>query len=439
METLLAPLRDMEEFTQLKTALEQGESPLEVVGGMDAQKAHMIYGLRQAKGVNLIVTYNEIRAKELLEDMAMYDRQAMYYPAKDLIFYSADVHGQAIAKERLKVVKALSEQKNLTVITTIDAGMDHCFSFEKYEKQKIEITPDKEFDLEQLQKQLSAMGYEKAAQVEQEGEFSVRGGIVDIFPLTEESPVRIEFWDTQVDTIRSIDVQSQRSVEELEEVVIFPAGEIFLSEDEAAAGLHQIGKDMEKNCRELKEQGKREEAARLRQNVENFRETFQAYHGMVNLESYIGYFARETVSFFDYFKGKNVCVFLDEPNRCRERAQAVEYEFRESMTSRLEKGYILPGQMEVLYDTSAVYAKLGGYPLVLMTALDTPMKEMVVDRKFFLQVQSSPSYNNKFCPAGKRPGSLPEKEIQGAFGIGIRDQRTQTVSGSAGIRSSCVL
>lgn len=275
METLLAPLRDMEEFTQLKTALEQGESPLEVVGGMDAQKAHMIYGLRQAKGVNLIVTYNEIRAKELLEDMAMYDRQAMYYPAKDLIFYSADVHGQAIAKERLKVVKALSEQKNLTVITTIDAGMDHCFSFEKYEKQKIEITPDKEFDLEQLQKQLSAMGYEKAAQVEQEGEFSVRGGIVDIFPLTEESPVRIEFWDTQVDTIRSIDVQSQRSVEELEEVVIFPAGEIFLSEDEAAAGLHQIGKDMEKNCRELKEQGKREEAARLRQNVENFRETFQ--------------------------------------------------------------------------------------------------------------------------------------------------------------------
>lgn len=74
---------------------------------------------------------------------------------------------------------------------------------------------------------------------------------------------------------------------------------------------------------------------------------------MVNLESYIGYFARGTVSFFDYFKGKNVCVFLDEPNRCRERAQAVEYEFRESMTSRLEKGYILPGQMEVLYDTSA--------------------------------------------------------------------------------------
>lgn len=401
METLLAPLRDMEEFTQLKTALEQGESPLEVVGGMDAQKAHMIYGLRQAKGVNLIVTYNEIRAKELLEDMAMYDRQAMYYPAKDLIFYSADVHGQAIAKERLKVVKALSEQKNLTVITTIDAGMDHCFSFEKYEKQKIEITPDKEFDLEQLQKQLSAMGYEKAAQVEQEGEFSVRGGIVDIFPLTEESPVRIEFWDTQVDTIRSIDVQSQRSVEELEEVVIFPAGEIFLSEDEAAAGLHQIRKDMEKNCRELKEQGKREEAARLRQNVENFRETFQAYHGMVNLESYIGYFARETVSFFDYFKGKNVCVFLDEPNRCRERAQAVEYEFRESMTSRLEKGYILPGQMEVLYDTSAVYAKLGGYPLVLMTALDTPMKEMVVDRKFFLQVQSSPSYNNNFALLAK--------------------------------------
>ena len=137
MQALIAPLKELAEYDEIRKVTRQGKGTVALSGCVDSQKLHMIYGLRQAKGVNLIVTYNEIRAKELLEDMAMYDRQAMYYPAKDLIFYSADVHGQAIAKERLKVVKALSEQKNLTVITTIDAGMDHCFSFEKYEKHLI--------------------------------------------------------------------------------------------------------------------------------------------------------------------------------------------------------------------------------------------------------------------------------------------------------------
>ena len=174
MRAFTEPLQELEEFQKIQQALKK--QSIQVTGCIDAQKAHFIYAAGAAKK-KLIVTYSELRAKELCENYRLFDKNVLFYPAKDLIFYSADVHGQAIAKERLKVVKALSEQKNLTVITTIDAGMDHCFSFEKYEKQKIEITPDKEFDLEQLQKQLSAMGYEKAAQVEQEGEFSVRASL----------------------------------------------------------------------------------------------------------------------------------------------------------------------------------------------------------------------------------------------------------------------
>lgn len=407
MQTLLAPLGELEEFTQLKIAVEKGNTPVNVIGGIDTEKCHLIYGLQELGDIQLIITHNEIRAKEIMEDYRMYDRQVLYYPAKDLIFYSADVHGQAIVRERLKVIKAImGQQAPLTIVTTIDAGMDYCLPLERYQEKRIEIREGDELELCNIQEQLSEMGYEHTAQVEREGEFSIRGGILDIFPLIEESPVRIDLWDTEVDTIRSIDVESQRSVENLETVEIYPAAEIFMSGDEAAAGLHAIDREMERCTAELKRLGKKEEAARLRQNVDNFRETFEAYHGMVNLESYISYFAKsgEISSFFDYFNGKKVCVFLDEPNRIAEKAEAVEYEFRESMSGRLEKGYILPKQMDVLYSLPQLMAKLQQYPLVLLSALDAPVKDVAVARKFYIQVQAAPSYNNNF--------SLLAKDIQ---------------------------
>ena len=82
------------------------------------------------------------------------------------------------------------------------------------------------WDLEELKKTLVSLGYERMGQVEGEGQFAIRGGILDIFPLTEETPVRVELWGDEVDSIRSFDVESQRSIENLEELVIYPATEV---------------------------------------------------------------------------------------------------------------------------------------------------------------------------------------------------------------------
>ncbi len=416
METLLSPLRELDEYNQLKIAVEKGVTPVNVIGSIDAQKCHFIYGLEELGDVRLIITHNEIRAKEIMEDYRMYDRNVMYYPAKDLIFYSADVHGQAIVKERLKVIKAIAGEEPVTIVTTIDAGMDFCLPFRKYIQNKLSIREGDTLDLTELQRRLAELGYENVAQVEREGEFSVRGGILDLFPLTEESPCRIDLWGDEVDTICSIDVESQRSVEKLEEIEIYPAVEVFMTEDQALRGLRQIGLDMEECTAQLKKQGRKEEAARLRQNVENFRESFQAYHGMVNLESYVTYFAEPgaggTGSFFDYFEGRDVMVYLDEPNRCVEKAEAVEYEFRESMSGRLEKGYILPKQMDVLHSLPQLLQRLQQYPLVLLSTLDMPVKDVPVARKFYFQVQSSPSYNNNFALLAKDILRLKKKQYR---------------------------
>lgn len=401
METLFAPLGELEEYDQLIRGIKQGEFPVQLIGCMDTQESHMIYGTGRDKRIRLVITHNEVRAKELVEDLKLYDHDVMYYPAKDFIFYSADVHGQAIVKERLKVIKRLLEKEPLTVVTTLDGGIDYCLPFERYQENRIHVAEEEILDLEEFKKNLVAIGYENTGQVQKEGEFSVRGGIVDVFPLTEECPYRIELWGDEVDGIRRIDVESQRSVENVSEIEIYPATEIFLEEDRILEGMHRMEEEMQTCVRRFEEEGKKEEASRLRQSVANLRETYEVYHGLVNLESYVSYFTKNVSSFFDYFKGEDVCVYLDEPARCIEKGEAVEYEFRESMVSRLEKGYILPGQMEVLFSLPVLLKKLSELPLLLMTALDMKVKEFNVRHKYNFQIQAAPSYNNNFSLLAK--------------------------------------
>jgi len=401
LETLFAPLGELEEYDQLIRGIKQGEFPVQLIGCMDTQESHMIYGTGRDKRIRLVITHNEVRAKELVEDLKLYDHDVMYYPAKDFIFYSADVHGQAIVKERLKVIKRLLEKEPLTVVTTLDGGMDYCLPFERYQENRIHVAEEEILDLEEFKKNLVAIGYENTGQVQKEGEFSVRGGIIDVFPLTEECPYRIELWGDEVDGIRRIDVESQRSVETVSEIEIYPATEIFLEEERILEGMHRMEEEMQTCVRRFEEEGKKEEASRLRQSVANFRETYEVYHGLVNLESYVSYFTKNVSSFFDYFKEEDVCVYLDEPARCIEKGEAVEYEFRESMVSRLEKGYILPGQMEVLFSLPVLLKKLSELPLLLMTALDMKVKEFNVRHKYNFQIQAAPSYNNNFSLLAK--------------------------------------
>ncbi len=408
MNTLFAPLEELEQFEQLRDSMKKRIFPVQVIGCMDTQKSHMICGLGRDCRVRLVVTPNEVRARELVEDLKLYrrssDERILYYPARDFIFYSADVHGQAIVKERLRVIEKLVAGEMVTIVTTIDGGMDHCLPFGMYQNNDIQIRQGDELDLDELRKKLVDLGYENTPRVERGGEFSVRGGILDVFGLTEECPFRIELWGDEVDNIRRIDVESQRSVEHVEEICIYPATETFFEEDRILAGIHDMREDCRRLVKHFEEEGKREEAARLRQSVEDFDEAYQAYHGMANLESYMCYFSGEVQSFFDYFTGQDVCVFVDEPGRCVERAEAVEYEFRESMAARLEKGYILPKQTEVIFSLPVVLRKLSALPLILMTTLDVSLKDFGVKRKFNFQVQPAPSYNNNF--------SLLAKDIQ---------------------------
>ena len=206
--------------------------------------------------------------------------------------------------------------------------------------------------------QLRGMGYERDVQAETPGQFSFRGGIIDIFPLTEENPVRIELWGDEIDSIRSFDGESQRSIENLEEITIYPASEMVLDKEVLEKGLKAIEKEKKAVVQKFRDAFLTEEGGRLKQYVEETMDNLKEFEDFYAAEQFLRYFYKDAVTLPDYFDTEDTLVILDETNRLTEHAQAVEQEFRESMEHRLEKGYLLPGQADLLMGEKQVISKL---------------------------------------------------------------------------------
>lgn len=333
MKTFLQPLQNLAEMEEIQKHIEKNQGILEISGCMESQKAHIIYGLSGLFPYRLILAEDERRAKEIYEDYRFYDRNVQYYPAKDLLFFQADIHGNLLIRQRMQVVKALLEQKELTVVTSVDGCMDYLMPLEEIKERLLHFRNDSELNLEELTHTLVSLGYERVGQVEMPGQFSVRGGILDLYPLTEENPWRIELWGDEIDSIRTFDAQSQRSLENLEEITIYPAAE-------------QTGK-------------------------------------------------KALVSFLDYFPKNQSLIFLDEPNRLLENARAVEEEFIQSCRNREEKGSRTLSE-DWICQVDALCRAWNRRNCVSVSALEPRQEGWKVTEKFYLTVKSINAYNSSF-------------------------------------------
>ena len=400
MQALLAPLQELAEFSEIKEAIRKQRGPVSVSGCVDSQKLHMIYGLSDGLKCKVIVTYSDLRARELYEEYLFYDRNAMLYPAKDLIFFQADIHGNQLTRERVRLLKRLSEGKPVTIVTTFAALMTPQVM---WNPQKDLIRVEKGGVLEEnvLAGRLVALGYEKTYQVENPGQFSIRGGIVDIFDLTEENPYRIELWGDEVESIRSFDVLSQRSIENLNGVTIYPATEFVLEEEQIKEGLRSLEKEASAQEKLFREKHQPEEAHRIATQVKELKEQLTEFHMLANLDGYVRYFYEDTVSLpqillqMDAHAGR-LAFFLEEPARIREQADAIELEFRESMAQRAQKGYILPGQMKLLYSCEQVMAGILRGPVVALATIEGKNPLFTAVGQYDIAARGIASYNNSF-------------------------------------------
>lgn len=390
------PLVELIEYEDMNQDLIKGRGPIQVSGCMDSQKVHLMHETAEDVPWKLIVTYDDARAKEIYDDFRCFRQDVWLYPSKDLLFYSADIHGNLLTRRRLQVLRHLMEDASGVAVTTLDGLMDHLLPLSRLQSQILHVETGQELDLNQWKERLVELGYERTGQVDGMGQFSVRGGILDIFPLTEELPVRIELWDTEVDSIRTFDLESQRSVEQLEGIDIYPASEIVLTKAQLAKGVERIRKEEKGHGKKLRDAMQAEEAYRISGIVRELTEGIEEGWKVGGLDGWLSYFSKETVSFLDYFDPDVSMIFLDEPARLREKGEAVELEFQESMVHRLEKGYLLPGQTSLLYSVKEILARAQRSNTVYLTGLEQKLPGMSVERKYSISVKNVSSYQNSF-------------------------------------------
>lgn len=335
MQALTAPLRELAEYEKIMRERRKGPGMIRVSGCVNSQKTHMMYAFSDGCFYKVIACSSESKAKQIYEEYQFLDSSVYLYPAKDLLFYHADIRSKELLKQRMAVVKAVLDKEPLTVVASFDAFMDGLLPKEEIEKRKLSISDEGTIDMTDITEKLAGIGYDREVEVNAPGQFAVRGGILDIYPLTEELPVRIELWGDEVDSIRTFDVETQRSIENLKEIVIYPATE-FPEED----------------------------AAR--------------------------------VSFLDYFPVQDTILFLDEPVRLTEKGQAVEEEFMEAQKRRVEEGFSVSDSEAVLYETPKVQKKINQYSSIGFSALEMQCRGFEVRAAYNIQTKSIQSYNRSF-------------------------------------------
>ncbi|MBR0093181.1 MAG: DEAD/DEAH box helicase, partial [Lachnospiraceae bacterium] len=401
MKALRAPLRELAAFEQLEQRLQKEGAVVHVTDLADAVKPHLTDALCAPFRYRVLVTYAELRAKEICEAFSFYDRDVVFFPGKDLIFYQADIHAGETSRARMRCIRRILSDRRLTVVTTFAALMsplvpmqvirDSILTFEKGKTVPSDIA-----------RRLASMGYERTHQAETPGQFAIRGDLIDIFDVTQENPVRMELWGDEIDSIRSFDAQTQRSIETLAKTMIFPATEMILDDDTLAEGFRRIEKEAERQEKTLREQMHTEEAHHLKTRTDEMREQLFSLSMHVNLESFLRYFYETPAALTDLFSPEDCCVIIDEPLRVKEHAEAVETEFRESMTLRAATGDALPGQMALLNDTASLLHRLSSFRRVLTESLHTKeAEEMFAGNGEEVLTLSVPAralapYNNNF-------------------------------------------
>ena len=395
MQTINEAFRENPGFVKLREYIETEKNPIHVWGMDKRVLPLLIDSVPRKNPVRLIVTYEEKRAREIVEDYRFYDREVMYYPGKDALFYYADVHSNATVKSRIEIFKKIVEQERITIVTTIEGLMDKIPALPHIVENVVKIAVGDTLDTALFSGRLTTLGYEKVTMVETPGQFSVRGGIIDIYPLTEECPYRVELWGDDIESIRCFDVESQRSIEEVKNVLIYPSCEMILSEERIAKGIKKIEKEHKLQAKKLKEQFRTEQYARLNRMVEETKEELCQFNSTMGLDSMVEFFYEDTVSFLDYIP-KEADIFIDDPERVQRQGIMYTQEFALSMEGRLEGGYVLPSQTDILYDGKAIIGRLAHRRIVLMSEIYTKQPGWGEKEQLAITTKGLISYNNSF-------------------------------------------
>lgn len=226
------PIIAISAVERLTTLLNRDRRGSYALSGLSASaRALFLYAISKFIKKKLIILCDESDCLKLFDEYRSFDRQCIYFPAKDYIFYDADLRSNELTRERMRVIQNLLREEKITVFTTGDAILGKLPQKEKFENSCMKFEVGKVLDVDNISDRLVAMGYDYSPMVTMPGEFCLRGGIFDVFPLAEDFPYRIELWDDEIDSIRSFDKDTQKSIENVQSIMMYSASEDVLLDE----------------------------------------------------------------------------------------------------------------------------------------------------------------------------------------------------------------
>ena len=331
MNTIIGELGKLNKFVDLSKQIENKKSPISISGLTDVGMVELLSAINQYnKKPILLITYNEIQAKQILEIIENFEKEkAVLFPKKEIVTYDFVAESKDLPYERIEALNKIKDKKNLIVVTTIEALMQKLPPKEILFKNILEFKVGDIYNLDELKKKLVNLGYSRCEFIEGRGQFSIRGGIVDI-SINETLGVRIEFWGDEVDSIRNFNITSQRSINTIDKIKIYPAHEFVLD--------NSIEEICKKITKKLVEENQEEI---IQQDIEQIK----AGNYISKIDKYFNEFYDKQSNLLEYLN-ENYLIILDEINKIEARQRNILQDNTNLIKNLIEKEKIVPEALE---------------------------------------------------------------------------------------------
>ena len=356
MNAIIKEFIDNEKFKDCLGNIDKKISPINLLGLTDVAKTLSLAATKESsKRTICLITYNEIQAKKLLDDLKYFNSKIVYFPKKDIVTYDYIAESKDLPYERIEVLNRIYNGSVDIVVTTIEACMQKMISTKELYSNVIKFEFNKEYKFDEIKEKLVKLGYERTELIEGKGQFSVRGDIIDI-AVTNNKGVRVEFWGDEIDSIRYFNISSQRSIEELNEITIYPAHEYIVTDS------------IENIVNNIKNKYEVAGADTMPANQEDI-EQIKEGNFISKIDKYLTCFYSQTSNLLDYLK-RDTIIFLDEIGKIKARADNIIKDSEMLVNTLTEKEKFIPEILQYLDKYENLDERISKYQNVYLEKQD---------------------------------------------------------------------
>ena len=366
MNLIQKELEKSSKFNDFINNIENKKSPIAISGLTGVAEASIIAKcLEETKRPILVITYNDIQAQTLVNDLKFFTEDVAYLPKKEIITYDYVAESKNLPYERIEILNKIYKKQKTIIVTSVETIKQKIISKEALYKNTLGFKVGDRCDLELLKQKLIDLGYQRFDLIDGRGEFSVRGGIIDI-STTENTGIRIELWGDEIDSIRHFNIISQRSIDNIEKVEIFPAHEYILE-----TKIEDVTKNISQNVY----------SETISEKVEEDLEKIRNGEYISKIDRYFNAFYKKQETILEYLDDKYL-VFVDEFNKIKQRSENIEQDNENTIKALIEKDRIIPDALKNYVDTENIEQNIEKHQTIYLDKLDDRFKNGIESYDF---------------------------------------------------------